>query len=231
MEKDNQKVLLLDKGYIEFLGKFGDDLTIVNAARVSFGNEHKIWKKQDEKLLKYLWVNKHMSPFRHPIIRMKIHAPEVVMRQLYKHVVGIESTSGSATKDSAWNEISGRYVNVQEYYRPIIFRAQSKDNKQASKGKVENQHDANVLYNKALDTCIETYQELLELGVAREQARMILPLAQYTTVIWTASLQAVLNFIELRDHKHSQYEIQKYAKEMKKYVIDNFPALSKVLEL
>lgn len=222
------QIKVLDQGYIEFLGKFGDDLTIVNAARVSFGNEHKIWKKQDEKLLKYLWVNKHMSPFRHPTIRMKIHAPEVVMRQLYKHVVGIEATAASATKDHGFNEISGRYVEVKQYYRPEIFRAQSKDNKQASEGTVENNEQSKKIYNKALDTCIDSYEKLLDLGVAREQARMILPLAQYTTVIWTASLQAVLNVIELRDHKHSQYEIQEYARVMKQYIIENFPVMSKV---
>lgn len=221
---------VLDKGYIDFLEQFGDELTIVNAARVSFGNYNKEWKKRDEGLLKYLWRNKHMSPFRHVILRMRIHAPEVVMRQLYKHVVGIAATSGEVeTKDHSWNELSGRYKEVQEYYWPEVWRAQSDDNKQASEGIIENQEGATRLYEEAMTQATECYENLLALGVAREQARLILPLSQYTTVIWTASLQAVLNFIELRDHDHAQYEIREYAKVLSKYVKEHFPVLSTVL--
>lgn len=220
---------VLDKGYIDILGQFGDELTIVNAARVSFGKQHSKWQKSDKSLLHYLWKNKHMSPFRHVIIRMRIHAPEVVMRQLYKHVVGIEATAGeSSLKDHGWNEASGRYVKVEEYYYPDVWRAQSKDNKQGSEGQVENQQLAKELYEKTLDTIIETYNKLLEMGVAKEQARMILPLSQYTTVIWTVSLQAILNFISLRDHVHSQVEIREYAIIMRSYIEKNFPNLSEI---
>ena len=202
---------VLDKGYIDFLGQFGDELTIVNAARVSFGNYHDKLKKRDKGLLKYLYKNKHMSPFRHVILRLRIHAPEFVMRQLYKHVVGIEATSESSVKDHAWNEISGRYKEVQEFYFPKIWRKQSKDNKQASDGEIEKQKEAVEIYNDAMKKCLETYQKLLDLGVSKEQARIILPLSQYTTVIWTCSLEAVMNFIRLRDHDHAQVEIREYA--------------------
>jgi len=220
----------LDKGYIDFLEQFGDELTIVNAARVSFGNYNKEWQPRDKGLLKYLWRNKHMSPFRHVIIRMRIHAPEVVMRQLYKHVVGIAATSGEVeTKDHSWNEISGRYKEVQEYYHPDLWRAQSTDNKQASDGTVDKQEEARLIYEKALKVSLLAYESLLKMGVAREQARLILPLSQYTTVIWTASLQAILNFIELRDHDHAQYEIREYAKIMTTYIKSNFPVLSELL--
>lgn len=228
VELDRRNVL--DKGYVDFLEQFGSELTIVNAARVSFGNYSNEWKKRDAGLLKYLWRNKHMSPFRHVIIRMRIHAPEVVMRQLYKHVVGIEATASTSTKDHAWNEISGRYKEVQEYYYPNVWRAQSDDNKQASEGVIDSQDGANNLYHEAMIQATECYENLLALGVAREQARLILPLSQYTTVIWTASLEAVLNFISLRDHDHAQYEIREYAKVMASYINDNFPTLSTVLE-
>jgi len=218
---------VLDKGYVDFLEQFGNELTIVNAARVSFGNYHDKWENKDKGLLKYLWENKHMSPFRHVILRMRIHAPEVVMRQLYKHVVGIEATAGeSSLKDHAWNEISGRYKEVEEYYYPHIWRAQSNNNKQASEGQIDNQISAEIIYKKAVDNIVTCYKNLLELGVAREQARLILPLSQYTTVIWTVSLQAILNFIDLRDHEHAQYEIREYAKVMRQYVERNFPILS-----
>lgn len=222
---------VLDKGYIDFLEQFGDELTIVNAARVSFGNFSEKWSKRDKGLLKYLWVNKHMSPFRHVILRMRIHAPEVVMRQLYKHIVGIEATAGETSlKDHSWNEISGRYKEVEEYHFPDEFRAQSSDNKQASEGLIEEQEEANKIYKEATEHLIRSYKKLLEMGVAREQARMILPLSQYTTVIWTASLQAILNFISLRDHEHAQYEIREYAKVMRKYVEKHFPNLSEFWE-
>ncbi len=227
-ELDRHEVL--DKGYVDFLEQFGNELTIVNAARVSFGNFSTEWKKRDAGLLRYLWKNKHMSPFRHVIIRMRIHAPEVVMRQLYKHVVGIAATSDSCVKDHGFNEISGRYKEVQEYYYPGEWRAQSDDNKQASDGVVDNQDGAGRLYHEAMVQCIECYENLLALGVAREQARLILPLSQYTTVIWTASLEAVLNFIALRDHDHAQYEIREYAKVMATYIKDNFPTLSTVID-
>jgi thymidylate synthase (FAD) len=158
---------------------------------------------------------------------MRIHAPEVVMRQLYKHVVGIEATAGeSSLKDHAWNEISGRYKEVEEYYYPHIWRAQSNNNKQASEGQIDNQISAEIIYEKAVDNIVTCYKNLLELGVAKEQARLILPLSQYTTVIWTVSLQAILNFIDLRDHDHAQYEIREYAKVMRRYVERNFPILS-----
>ena len=220
---------VLDKGYIDFLEQFGNELTIVNAARVSFGNYHDKWEAKDKGLLRYLWKNKHMSPFRHVIIRMRIHAPEVVMRQLYKHVVGIEATSGSTSlKDSAFNEISGRYKEVEEYHYPSVWRAQSSDNKQASEGIIENQTDAQNLYEETMNNIVDCYKKLLELGVAKEQARMILPLSQYTTVIWTISLQAVLNFIELRDHDHAQIEIREYAKVLREYISKNFPVLTEV---
>lgn len=221
---------VLDKGYIDFMGKLGDELMIVNAARVSFGNHHDEWEPRDAKLLKYLWKHKHMSPFRHVTIQMRIHAPEVVMRQLYKHVVGIEATSGeSSTKDHSWSEISGRYKEVTEYHTPSEWRAQSTDNKQASDGLIKDQTLATTLYQKYLDNSIETYTKLLDLGVAREQARLVLPLSQYTTVIWTVSLQAIINFIELRDHDHAQYEIREYAKVMKEYINDNFPILKELI--
>jgi len=222
---------ILDKGYIDFMGQFGNELTIVNAARVSFGNYSQEWTKKDRNLLKYLYKNKHMSPFRHVIVRMRIHAPEVVMRQLYKHVIGIEATSGeSSLKDHSWNEISGRYKEVQEYYYPDIFRAQSSDNKQASDGIVANQKLADTIYKELHKTSEEAYQKLLDLGVAREQARLILPLSQYTTVIWTCSLQAILNFISLRDHNHAQYEIREYAKVMRTYINQKFPTLAEIWE-
>ena len=101
---------VLDKGFIEVVDSLGSDLTVVNSARVSFGKRKEKFDKSDERLVRYLAKHKHYSPFRHLQVQFHIKAPEFVMRQWYKHVVGIETTSNSSTKDHAWNEISGRYV-------------------------------------------------------------------------------------------------------------------------
>ena len=221
---------VLDKGFIEVIDTLGDDLTVVNSARVSFGKRKEKFDKSDERLVRYLAKYKHYSPFRHLQIQFHIKAPEFVMRQWYKHVVGIETTSNSSAKDHAWNEISGRYVPVEEYYIPDIWRKQSRDNKQASEGVLESERNgqAKHYYNTALDTTLVMYKRLLDLGVAKEQARVILPLSQYTEVYWTASFQAVMNFIELRNEKTSQIEIQEYAKLLLDLMYDSFPKTTKI---
>ena len=132
------KKKVLDKGFIEVVDTLGNDLTVVNSARVSFGKRKETWTKSDERLVRYLSKYKHYSPFRHLQVQFHVKAPEFVMRQWYKHVVGIETTSNSSTKDHAWNEISGRYVEVEDFYTPEVWRKQSEDNKQASEGVLED---------------------------------------------------------------------------------------------
>lgn len=214
---------VLDKGEVELLDTLGTDLTVVNSARVSFGNRKTEFDKKDKGLMKYLATHKHYSPFRHIMLQFRVKAPEFVLRQWYKHVVGIETTSSYPTKDHAWNEISGRYKPVEEYYFPALWRAQSDDNKQASDGLVENQTLPNFYYDQAMTAILKAYNQLLQHGVAKEQARIILPLNQYTEVYWTASFQAIANFIELRDHEHSQWEIREYAKILGIAVKEKFP--------
>ena len=217
------KIDVLDKGYIEVVDKLGDDLTPVNAARVSFGSKSETFEEKDRRLSKFLIKHKHFSPFRHQHVMFIIKAPEFVMRQWYKHVVGIETTSAHVTKDHAWNEISGRYVPYDEFYEPTEFRKQSEDNKQASDGLVEDQIKATMMWREAQTKTIETYKELLDMGMAKEQARSILPLTVYTKVWWTASFQSIMNFIELRDEPTSQVEIQEYARALKEIMLDIFP--------
>ena len=222
------KIDVLDKGYIEVVDSLGDDLTPVNAARVSFDGFSDTFEDKDRKLSRFLIKHKHHSPFRHQHAMFIIKAPEFVMRQWYKHVVGIETTSSHVTKDHAWNEISGRYVPYDEFYEPTEFRKQSEDNKQASDGLIEDQVSATIKWRETQMKTIETYNQLLEMGVAREQARSILPLTVYTKVWWTASFQSIMNFIELRDEPTSQVEIQEYARAMKKIVLTLFPETTKL---
>lgn len=212
--EDRHLIEVLDHGFVELVDSLGSDLTIVNSARVSFGKRKKKLSESDERLIRYLAIHKHWSPFRHVQMQFHCKVPEFVARQWYKHVVGISYTE-SATIDHAWNEISLRYVDASEFdfYKPESFRQQSDDNKQAS---VDDPVDdpGNVLrdeYVRHSQQALELYTKLVAQGVAKEQARGVLPLNIYTEFYWTASLQAIVNFIYLRKHAGAQYEIREYA--------------------
>ena len=208
----------------------GNDLTVVNSARVSFGKRKTKWDKSDERLVRYLAKYKHYSPFRHLQVQFHIKAPEFVMRQWYKHVVGIETTSNSSAKDHAWNEISGRYVPVEDFYYPSVWRKQSDDNKQASEGVLDDlqQKRMDMVFNEYMRQVEMAYDRMIDAGMAKEQARIILPLNQYTEVYWTASFQAIMNFIELRNEKTSQIEIQEYAKLLLDLMHEVYPMTTKL---
>ena len=226
------KRTVLDNHHITLQDHFGDALTIVNAARVSFGTEHQTLTKNDRGLIKFLFKHKHYSPLRQVFFRFKMELSEVIMRQLLKHTIGADWFSPSPSNNLAWNEISGRYKPVEEYYRPTVWRAQSKDNKQCSEGLVDEQttEQAQLLYDQTMDIIKENYAKLVELGVAKEQARLILPLSQITQSCWTVSLQAILNFIELRDKPDSQWEIQEVARAIKELVKEAVPDIYEIWE-
>lgn len=223
-------IKVLDKGYVNIIEKYGTDLTVINSARVSFDDSKKEFDDQDRKLLNYLWKNKHYSPFRHIFLHLEIYAPEFVMRQWYKHVVGIETTSMHPTKDHGWSEISGRYKEINDFYYPSEWREQSLDNKQGSSGLIENQELAHHLFENLMKKIIDGYHNLLWMNIAKEQARIVLPLNMYTKVRWTASWQALCNFISLREESHAQYEIREYAKIIKLCMAESFPECYAVYE-
>ena len=171
--KDNEVLMLkidvLDKGFVEVVDSLGSDLTVVNSVRVSFGKRKKKWDKSDEKLVNYLAKHKHYSPFRHLQIQFHIKAPEFVMRQWYKHIVGIETTSNSSTKDHAWNEISGRYVQYQDWgdHNPVsISFAPTKLFASTRFGNLANSNF--VRYPKAFDTSSVGGVDALALIVSNE---------------------------------------------------------------
>ncbi len=222
------KTNVLDKGFIEVIDSLGSDLTVVNSARVSFGKRKTTYDDVDRVLVEFLAENKHWSPFRHLVVQFHVKAPEFVMRQWYKHVVGIETSSNSFTKDHAWNEISGRYVPVNDFYEPANWRKQSKDNRQASEGSIDDQVIAREVFQKTMNSLIDSYKTLLDLGVAKEQARIMLPLNQYTEVYWTASFQAITNFIDLRDEPSAQWEIREYAKVIKDMMYKIYPETTRI---
>ena len=192
---------------IELLEIFGNDEMVVNAARVSFGKEASNYSEdQNGKLIKYLAEHGHTSPFRHPQLQYRITCPIYVERQLFKHQVGLTA-----------NSISGRYVDFEDnYYRIEDFRLQSKSSKQGSGGDLEMyDNDAALMIQDAvINYCATAYHELLQLGVAKEQARTVLPLNLETTFIWTGSLLAYINFWKLRITKDTQAETRHIAMEM-----------------
>jgi len=224
------KKQVLNKGFVEVIDSLGSDLTVVNSARVSFGKRKETYDKSDRALVRYLAKHKHFSPFRHMVVQFHLKAPEFVMRQWYKHVVGIETTSSYPTKDHAWNEISGRYTPVSDYYIPEVWRKQSEDNKQASEGELDKlqQKRMSHLYERYLFEVERVYDTMVDAGMAKEQARVVLPLSQYTEVYWTASFQAIMNFIELRDETTAQWEIQQYAKCLKEMMYEIYPETVKI---
>lgn len=214
LETSDTVIKVLDHGFVELVDSLGSDLTVVNAARVSFGKRKTKISDGDKKLIKYLAEHKHWSPFRHVQLQFHCKVPEFVARQWYKHVVGI-AYSDIPTVDHAWNEISLRYVDASEFefYTPDRFRLQSPDNKQASLD-AWLEDSGETFKNRYQDHCrqsFQLYEDMVTAGVAKEQARGVLPLNIYTEFYWTVSLQALTNFISLRQHPGAQFEIQAYA--------------------
>jgi thymidylate synthase (FAD) len=192
---------------IELLEIFGNDEMVANAARVSFGKEASNYSEdQNAKLIKYLASHGHTSPFRHPQLQYRITCPIYVERQLFKHQVGLTA-----------NSISGRYVDFEDnYYRIEDFRLQSKSSKQGSGGDLEmyDNDAALIIQDAVINYCSTAYHDLLQLGVAKEQARTILPLNLNTTFIWTGSLYAYINMFKLRIDANAQAETRYIAMEM-----------------
>jgi thymidylate synthase (FAD) len=208
---------------VELIDHMGSDLTIVNAARVSMEKQITEMREQDSKLIHHLAHHAHMSPFRHVFFQFRIRAPEFVARQAFKHNVGISATAGPGCNvDTAWNEVSMRYVRMKEFYTPSEWRKAPKEIRQGSavddSFTDREQQDIKMIYSQALEHCITAYQSLLNANVAREMARMILPLSVETQWIWTMSLQAIIHFIKLRHSAEAQSEIRELANQMETLV-------------
>lgn len=189
---------------VELLSHFGNDLMIVNVARVSYGKEVFVLEEKDAKLINYLVKHKHTSPFRHPQLQFRITCPIYVERQLFKHQVGLSA-----------NSISGRYVDFSDTYSKIgEWRKQSKSSKQGSEGIVENQTECSFIEESVIQTCKDAYKRLIDLGVSKEQARTILPLNLNTSFIWTGSLLAFIHLFHLRIKPDAQQETREIAQIM-----------------
>jgi len=191
---------------VELLSHFGNDLTVVNAARVSFGKEAAQFTDKDAKLIKYLVEHKHTSVFRHPQLQFRIKCPIYVERQLFKHQVGWSA-----------NSISGRYVDFSDtYYEIEQFRKQSISSKQGSAEdlSLEDNQYAQFIQSYVITSCKNAYKDLLDLGVSKEQARTVLPLSLNTEFIWTGSFLAFIHLCNLRLKPDAQKETQDIVKLM-----------------
>ena len=205
-----ERLIEVGGGLVELVDVMGDAVTVVNAARVSMGRHVTDLGDADRRLLRYLWEHEHTSPFRHVTLQFRIKAPVFVLRQWMKHQVGC-----------AWNEISGRYVTFKdEVWLPQRWRAQSAKLKQGSEGPLDDVDAlaASLIYQEAVTQALMAYHHLLRLGVAKEQARLILPLSLMSECYWTASLHAVIHFLKLRLDLHAQEEIRDFARAVEKLV-------------
>lgn len=200
------------KSKIELINSMGSDLSIVNDARASFDKSSLKLDEKDIKLINYLIKHEHTSPFRGVVFKFKVKAPLYICRQWWKHVIA----SNHNEEQLGWNEKSFRYVAIDdsnEFYIPPTFRQQSQNNKQATTGSLapELNSQAIAIYQEQCAKSYQAYNQLLELGVGREQARGVLVPSVYTSWVWTVSLQALLNFVDLRLGAGAQSEIGAYA--------------------
>jgi thymidylate synthase (FAD) len=213
------KYFVLDgKGCVELQDTFGSDLTVVNAARVSFAKEVTEFKEGDKKLINYLVKHNHISPFFHPQIRFRLKMPIFVAREWFRHTIGFSR-----------NEVSRRYVDDEpEIFIPEELRARDSNKKQGSKDSSIENNDAMVQKIRNFSNqSLELYNELLKEQVAPEVARGVLPQNMYTEFIETASLYAYMRLCKLRLDPQAQKEIREYATLISKLLEQKFPASMK----
>ena len=199
-------------GSVEYVEHMGSDLTIVNSARVSFGKNKEVLDDRDKKLIRYLISHRHTSTLEHNLVTFRFCVPLYVRSQHHRH------------RTWSYNEISRRYTDVDiRFYQPNAFRTQHKSNRQASNAEelidpvVFAYEDggramASGLIRQHHARSIELYNQLLDSGVCREQARGVLPQNMYTEYYGTVDLNNLLKFIDLRIHQGAQWEIQEVAK-------------------
>jgi len=190
----------------------GDDLDVVNAAKVSFAKESKEFNDNSDRLIKYLAKHKHMSPFGHCFARFHVKAPIFVARQLVKH------------KFLRWNEVSRRYVDDEpEFYVPDVWRGRSADKKQGSDGVVKLEGVDGQIVDDYAAEALTAYQALLEAGVAPEQSRMVLPQSTMTEWWWSGSLDAFGDMCNLRCKPDTQLETRLVANQICDKMRELFP--------
>ena len=198
---------------VDLIDKMGTDLSVVNAARVSYAKIKNRFDEKDTKLISYLAKHGHWSPFAHASIQFRIKAPVFVARQLVKHQVGL-----------SWNEVSRRYVSYEpELYKIDEWRGKPLDSKQGSAGVVELDVTLKHVYESAMDQCKILYSALIGKGIAPEQARSVLPQSMMTEWLWSGTLYAFARVCNLRCKPDVQEETRKVAEQIDYHCSQYFP--------
>lgn len=220
------------KQEVTLLDHMGSDLSVVNAARVSFHKESLLFTEQDAKLINYLAKHNHWSPFAHTTLTFRVKAPIFVARQLVKHQVG-----------GVWNEVSRRYVSDEpEFYLPDVWRGKPENAKQGSSDVVITECDfldeginewwtmdvEEASYHH-IESCLKIYDSFLTAGIAPEQARMVLPQNTMTEWWWTGSLVFFARVCKQRLDAHAQQETQEIAQLINEQIKPIFPVSWKAL--
>lgn len=220
----NKTIKVLDHGYVRYVDHMGTDQRILEAARVSYKSTGK-GEEGDKKLLNYLWKNKHTSPFEMVKLTLNIKLPIFVMRQYVRH------------RMQNLNEVSARYTELpNEFYIPEKWRMQDTKNRQGSVlvdnwepsfefGGIEysDHRDVSEGFLEYCQESYKVYESMLKSGIAREMARMVLPINIYTEIYTCWDLKNLIHFITLREDSHAQAEIQEYGKAVKEICKDLFP--------
>lgn len=205
-------VKLWDHGYVRYIDNLGTDQSIVEGARISYNSPSK-GEEADKKLIGYLYKNRHTSPFEHVNITFNIKMPIFCMRQFVRH------------RTFRLNEMSARYTQLpKEFYVPRYYRTQSKTNKQGSEVSVDlDNTEIKKMIEYHCEKSYRLYEDLMEKGVAREMARMVLPVNIYTEIYVNTDLHNLMHFLRLRCDGHAQSEMQEIAQAMKSIAEELYP--------
>lgn len=225
------KINVLDKGYVRLVNSMGNDLSVVNAARVSYDKESEELTDKDIKLIKFLWKENHTSPFRHAAITFEVYAPLVVARQWWKYAV----SSTHIDDQNGWNESSRRYITEDEKFyipTPDQWRSKPENSKQGSGAPIDS--ETGEMFSEILESYIadgvSIYKMAMDKGIAPEQARLFLPAySMYVRWRWTVSLQGIITFLQQRLPHDAQSEIRDYANAVKDLSKTAFPEVFKVV--
>ena len=226
-----EPIKVLDEGYVRLVDTLGDDLSVVNAARVSYDKESYEFSERDGKLIKFLLRDKHTSPFRHAALTFEVYAPLFVARQWWKYAVA----SSHVDDQNGWNESSRRYITEDEkFYIPLPneWRSKPANSKQGSGDPVDEELGQKY-FEMLCDSVVkgtEAYHQAMDDGIAPEIARLFLPAyGMYVRWRWTVSLQGALTFLDQRIEHDAQWEIQKYAQAVLELTSLAFPETVRIL--
>ena len=225
------KIDVLDKGYVRLVDTLGNDLSIVNAARVSYDKESTDFSEKDQKLINFLIREQHTSPLRHAALTFEVYAPLMVARQWWKYAV----SSTHVDDQNGWNESSRRYITEnEEFYIPSQNQWRSKpENSKQGSGDPINDFDGDGLTHELIDYIdygVALYEKAQRLNVAPELARLFLPAyGMYVRWRWTVSLQGVMTFLDQRLEHDAQVEIQEYAKAINHLTTLSFPMVMRAV--